>query len=190
MFPVRRFFACLLLAGLLGSAQAADSPPAGETATGPALEVMPGRRGYAADQPEIFIRQRLFGRAHGLSLLAAACLDLPAYSTAIQDAYAAWHAKQARTIETIARDLADYYFGPRAGEARWHDLSHALNLPDSIQPALGEVTLHAACASLPVAMPRSRYALDRLLAGIADAETLPDDVAAVPPAPTIREPAK
>ncbi|MCX7148174.1 MAG: hypothetical protein NTY05_02005 [Rhodocyclales bacterium] len=124
---------------------------------------MPGRLGYAVDQPEILIRQRLFGLAHGLSLLAAACLDLPAYSQPIQDAYAAWHVKQRATIETIVRDLSRYYFGPRADEAQWPDLSRALGLKDSIEPALGEVTLHAACASLPAAIVRPRYELDRML---------------------------
>jgi hypothetical protein len=194
---VKRLFASVVIAALLGSAQAEDAPPPATpavmpmgTAAAPALEVKPENRGYAADQPEIFIRQRLFGRAHGLSLLTAACLDLPAYSTAVQDAYAAWYAKQAKTLETIVHDLAVYYFGPRANQAHWFDLVRALNLPDSIQPALGEVTLHSACASLPEAIPRPRYALDKLLAGIADGEPLSDDVTAAAPAPTIQKPAK
>jgi hypothetical protein len=191
---VKRILACALLALLSGAARAADVPPAiapaATTAALPALEVAPERRGYAVDQPEILLRQRLFGRAHGLSLLAAACIELPAYSKSIRDVYAAWYAQQAGTLETIVRDLAAYYFGPRANEAQWFDLSRALNLPDSIQPALGEVTLHAACASLPVAIPRARYALDKLLAGTAEAEPAPDDVAAVPPAPTFQKPAE
>lgn len=164
VFLVKRLFACILYAALLGSAQAEDAPQAmAPAATPPALEVMPGRLGYAVDRPPILVRQRLFGRAHGLSLLAAACLDLPEYSTPIQDAYAAWHVKQRKTIETIVHDLAQYYFGPRAAEAQWPDLSRALNLPDSIEPALAEVTLHAACASLPAAIVRPRYELDRML---------------------------
>jgi hypothetical protein len=183
---VRRFFASLLLAALLGSAQAADAPPpvtpadtpAGTPAAAPVLEVKPERKSYAVDQPEILLRQRLFGRAHGLSLLTAACLELPAYSTVIQDTYAAWYAKQAGAIETIVRDLAVYYFGPRAAEARWLDLSRALNLPDSIEPALGEVTLHAACASLPEAIPRPRYEFDKFLAGIVELEAMPNDFTA------------
>ncbi len=194
---MKRLFASVVIAALLGSAQAEDAPPPATpavmpmgTAAAPALEVKPENRGYAADQPEIFIRQRLFGRAHGLSLLTAACLDLPAYSTAVQDAYAAWYAKQAKTLETIVHDLAVYYFGPRANQAHWFDLVRALNLPDSIQPALGEVTLHSACASLPEAIPRPRYALDKLLAGIADGEPLSDDVTAAAPAPTIQKPAE
>lgn len=191
---MRRLLVGALCAAALGIAQAADAPPAAANAATPAetqarLTVLAGRSGYAHDQPEILLRQRLFGLAHGLSLLAAACLDLPAHSEPIQDAYAAWHAKQAKAIETIVHDLADYYFGPRAGEARWPDLSRALNLIDNIQPALNEVTLHAACASLPEAIARPRYALDKLLTGTVEAETLPD-IVAVPPAPTLPAPAQ
>ena len=197
MILVRGFFAgapgtlLLLCALLAGPARAADVPPAVEAATTAApAELKPAHQGYAVDQPRILLRQRLFGRAHGLTLLAAACLDLPAYSKPVQDAYATWHAKQGGTIEAIVHDLADYYFGPRAGEAQWSDLSRAMNLPDSIQPALGEVGLHAACASLPEAIPRQRYALDKLLAGSADADPVANDTAAVPPAPTVQTPAE
>jgi hypothetical protein len=161
---MRRLITCILCVALLGSAHAEDTPQGGDPAAAtPVLEIMPDRSGYAFDNPEILIRQRLFGLAHGLSLLAAACLDLPEYSQPIQDAYAAWHEKQGKTIETIVHDLAIYYFGPRAAEAQWPDLSRAMNLRNSIQPALGEVTLQAACASLPVAIVRPRYELDRLL---------------------------
>jgi hypothetical protein len=55
---------------------------------------------------------------------------------------------------------------------------------------LGEVTLHAACASLPEAIPRQRYALDKLLAGAADAEPVPSESGAVPPASTSQKPAE
>jgi hypothetical protein len=191
---VRRFFACALcsLCALLpGATQAADAPPAVEpAATAAAPQLQPERKGYATDQPRILLRQRLFGRAHGLTLLTAACLDLPAYSKSVQDAYSTWHAKQGSSIEAIVHDLADYYFGARANEAQWSDLSRAMNLPDSIQPALGEVSLHAACASLPEAIPRQRYALDKLLAGAADAEPASNDTVAVPPAPTFQKPAE
>jgi len=180
---VKRLLASVLFAVLLGSAQAEDAPQTVTPAEAqPALEVPVQRTGYAFDQPEILIRQRLFGLAHGLSLLAAACLDLPAYSGPIQDAYAAWHAKQGKTIEVIVHDLARYYFGSRAGEAQWPDLSRALNLGNRIESALNEVTLHAACASLPEAIGRPRYELDRMLVEGFDA--------AVSPAPTFQKPAE
>ena len=165
---MKRIFAGMLCVALLGSAQAEEASPAITPAEAqPALEVMPKRLGYAVEQPQILIRQRLFGLAHGLSLLAAACLDLPEHSEPIQDAYAAWHARQARTIEILVQDLARYYFGPRAAEAQWQDLAAALNLSDSILPALGAVSLAEACASLPQAIARPRYALDKLLADAA-----------------------
>ena len=178
--------ACLLCALPPPAARAADTPPG----VAPAAGLTPERTGYAVDQPEMLLRQRLFGRAHGLSLLAAACLDLPAYATAVRDAYATWHAQQSKTIEIIVQDLAVHYFGARANEAQWFDLSRAMNLPDSIQPALGEVGLHAACASLPEAIPRQRYALDKLRAGSADVDPAPADTGAVTPAPTSRKPAE
>ncbi len=204
MIFVQRFLACALCALLPGAAQAADAPldgAAATTAASPAEALKSERKGYAIDQPRILLRQRLFGRAHGLTLLTAACLDLPAYSKSVQDAYATWHAQQGGTIATIVQDLADYYFGRRANEAQWSDLSRAMNLPDTIQPALGEVTLHAACASLPEAIPRQRYALDKLLAGAADAEPALNDAAVASPlsgipgtqsapAPTSQKPAE
>lgn len=187
---MKRFFAGIVFAAaLLGSAQAADAPQTVTPAQAqPALEVPAQRMGYAFEQPEILIRQRLFGLAHGLSLLAAECLDLPAYSAPIQDAYAAWHAKQGKTIETIVHDLARYYFGSRAGEAQWPDLSRALNLSDRIELALSEVTLHAACASLPEAIGRPRYELDRML--VEGIEPGAREAVAAPPAPTFQKPAE
>lgn len=186
---MRRLLAGVLAAVLLGTAQAEDVPSAMTPAQEhPALEVPPGRLGYAFDQPEILIRQRLFGLAHGLSLLAAACLDLPAHSGPIQDAYAAWHARQGKAIETIVRDLSGYYFGTRAEEARWPDLSRALNLADSIEKALSEVTLNAACASLPEAIDRPRYELERMLKeGL---EPGSREAVAVSPAPTLQKAAE
>jgi hypothetical protein len=88
---------------------------------------------------------------------------MPEHSGPVQDAYAIWHAKQRKTIEALVRDLSVYYFGPRANEAQWPDLVRALKLPDSIQPALRDVSLTEACATLPEAMVRPRYALDQIL---------------------------
>ena len=185
---MKRVLACILFGALLGSARADDAPPvspaATEAATPAALAVMPRRMGYALDQPEILIRQRLFGLAHGLSMLAAACLDLPEHSRPVQDAYAAWHATQAATIEAMAQDLARYYFGPRADEARWQDLARALNLNDSIQPSLGGVSLQDACATLPAALARPRYEFGKLLTEAAAPPV------AVSPAPTSATPAQ
>jgi len=77
-----------------------ETPAEPPAVASPALNVLPGREGYAFGKPEILVRQRLFGLAHGVSLLAAACLDLPEQSASIQNAYAAWHAQHAQAIET------------------------------------------------------------------------------------------
>ena len=186
---MRRLFAGILFVALLGSAQAEEAAQTITPAEAqPALEVMPERLGYAVEQPEILVRQRLFGLAHGLSMLAAACLDLPEHSAPIQDAYAAWHARQAKTIDTLAHDLARYYFGPRAAEARWRDLARALNLNDSIEAALGTVSLQDACASLPQAITRPRYEFDKLLAQAVAPVVKATAPAAVPPPTPITPP--
>jgi len=125
--------------------------------------ILPSREGYAFDKPEILVRQRLFGLAHGVSLLAATCLDLPEHSVPIQHAYAAWHALHAQAIATIVHDLANYYFGEQAAAAQWPDLIRALKLKENINAALGDFELSAACATLPQAMEGPRYDLTALL---------------------------
>lgn len=186
---MRRLLAGLLCGALLGSAQAEESPQAiAPDAASVTLTILPGRLGYAFEQPQILMRQRLFGLAHGLSLLAAACLDLPEHSKTIQNSYAAWHEQQAATIEALVRDLSQHYFGARAGEAQWQDLARALKLNDSIQLSLGQVGLPEACASLPEAIARPRYQLNQLLAET-DAPTGPARApVAVAPAPTFADP--
>lgn len=165
---MRRVFVGLLLAALLGSSQAEDTRAMAVSSADPAAEsplrVLPERLGYAFERPEILVRQRLFGLAHGLSLLAASCLDLSEHSGPVRDAYTVWHVGQAQTIEILVLDLAAYYFGPRAAQAQWLDVARALNLKDSIQPSLGSVSLEDACANLPEAIAQPRYELDRMLA--------------------------
>ncbi len=127
------------------------------------LKALPGRTGYAFDQPAILLRQRLFGLAHGVSLLAAACVALPEQSAATQTSFLAWHDQQTIAIEQVVRELAMYYFGPQGGVAQWQDLIRALNLKDRIDPSLGQFELSVACASLNQAISGPRYDLAALL---------------------------
>jgi hypothetical protein len=155
--------------------------------------ILPGREGYAFGKPEILVRQRLFGLAHGVSLLAATCLDLPEHSVPIQHAYAAWHALHAQAIATIVHDLANYYFGEQAVAAQWPDLVRALKLKENIHAALSDFELSAACATLPQAMEGPRYDLtallqDEPLAAIATLSGIPATSKAVPPAPVAPAP--
>jgi hypothetical protein len=161
---VKRIAVWLLLASLVAPAAAQDAAGAADAATPVVAVLKPLHKGYAFEQPEILVRQRLFGLAHGLSLLAAACLDVAEQSGSAQEAYAAWHVKQAETITTVVNDLARYYFGDRAGDAVWTDISRALALKEDIREALGDVRLEEACATLPTAIVRPRYEFDKLLA--------------------------
>lgn len=165
------------------AAEPSATPPQASTEPAPApLTVLPGRQGYAFEKPEILARQRIFGLAHGVSLLAAACLDLPAQASAIEEAYAAWHAKQATAIETVVKDLARYYFGPRAEEAQWPDLVKALGLREDIGAALGEFSLEVACLTLPQVLDKPRYDLSALLADPGRFDAPPAATAPIPPA--------
>lgn len=123
------------------------------------LTVAPGREGYAFDRPRVLAQQRLLGVAHGVSLLASACMDDPAHLDATLAAFVPWRESQEATIVTAQRDLARHYFGARASEARWPELVRALNLKNQLDLAPGSKELAAACATLPTALRRPRYAL-------------------------------
>ena len=181
---MKRVAVWLLLASLVAPAAAQDAAGATEAGTPVVAALRPLHKGYAFEQPEILVRQRLFGLAHGLSLLAAACLDVAEQSGSAQEAYAAWHVKQAETISTVVSDLARYYFGDRAGDAAWTDISRALALKEDIREALGDVRLEEACATLPTAIVRPRYEFDKLLAESQAVEAGTEPAVAVPPAPT------
>jgi hypothetical protein len=181
---VKRIAVWLLLASLVAPAAAQDAAGAADAATPVVAVLKPLHKGYAFEQPEILVRQRLFGLAHGLSLLAAACLDVAEQSGSAQEAYAAWHVKQAETITTVVNDLARYYFGDRAGDAVWTDISRALALKEDIREALGDVRLEEACATLPTAIVRPRYEFDKLLAESRAIAAGTAPAVAVPTAPT------
>lgn len=123
------------------------------------LTVAVGREGYAFDQPRILAQQRLLGVAHGVSLLASACMDIPAHLDATLAAYVPWREGQEQTITQAQQDLARHYFGARATAARWPDLLRALNLKNQLELAPGSAELGAACETLPAALRRPRYAL-------------------------------
>ncbi|MFN6961803.1 MAG: hypothetical protein ACK4N6_06130, partial [Rhodocyclaceae bacterium] len=129
----------------------ADEPdPAGQS-------LVAVRHGYAFDQPDILLRQRLFGLAHGVHLLLSACLDKNENAAAVQRAYEAWHAAQGSAIEAVRAALAEHHFGARAASAGWQDIARVLGLTETIYPALGTVSLAEACATFPEALGRPAY---------------------------------
>jgi hypothetical protein len=117
----------------------------------------PVRFGYAVEDTDVLLRQRLFGLAHGVHLLLSACLDKNENAAAVQRAYEAWHAAQAPAIEAIRVALAEHHFGVQASRAGWQDIARVLGLKETIYPALGTVSLEEACATLPAALSRPAY---------------------------------
>lgn len=119
-----------------------------------AAPLQPLRLGYAFDQPRILAQQQLFGRAHGIALLAAACGE-----KAQTQAFVAWNAQQAAAIGSSLHDLARYYFGERAIEASRLDIVRALRLQEKLVLRSGSKELNAACATFAEALTKPRYDL-------------------------------
>jgi hypothetical protein len=117
----------------------------------------PVKPGYAAANPDILLRQRIFGLAHGVHLLLSGCLDKDVNAEVVQQAYDAWHAVQHAAIEGVRVMLAEHHFGASATEAHWQDIAKTLGLKETIYPSLGTVSLQEACATLPQALTQPRY---------------------------------
>jgi hypothetical protein len=152
-----RRLACLLsavLCGWLGTSRA-DEPAA------PPL-VSIERQGYAFEYPRVLAEQRLFGIAHGIALLAEACSQESLYAQSTDSAYRQWYEQQQLLVESLQSNLADFYFGPRAGQASWKHIAATLSLRERISPEPGSEQMAAACASLPEALQQPRYDLNSL----------------------------
>jgi len=121
------------------------------------LPLQPLQAGYAFEQPRIIVQQRLFGLAHGVSLLVSACMDQPEHIDATLAAYVPWRESQENAIALAQLDLARHYFAARAAEVRWPDLVRALNLKNQLELAPASSELAAACATLPLALRRPLY---------------------------------
>lgn len=149
MKPLLRLsLAYLLLAG--GSVSAQDSPSAAES-------LMPRQRGYAFDRPDLLLRQRIFGLAHGVHLLLSGCLDKAENAEAVQQAYDVWHETQRVALESVRLTLAEHHFGEQGERAHWQDIARVLGLKETIYPSLGTVPLPEACATLPQVLTQDRY---------------------------------
>lgn len=139
--------ACLLLAAPGVRAQDAPADP----------PLAPVRLGYAFDRPDILLRQRIFGLAHGVHLLLSACHDKNENADAAQQAYATWHERQRETIGAVLTALAAHHFDAQAARAQWRDVARTLGLRETVYPSLGAVSLQEACATLPAALVQERY---------------------------------
>ncbi|MEW6513639.1 MAG: hypothetical protein AB1443_06535 [Pseudomonadota bacterium] len=135
----------------------ATSGARAEAEAPPPEPLTPVSFGYGFDNPDILLRQRIFGIAHGVHLLLSACLDKNENAEAVQQSYDAWHATQEKVLEEVREQLAAYHFGAQAPRAHWQDVARVLGLKETVYPSLGEVSLPEACATLPQALAQSRY---------------------------------
>ena len=125
----------------------------------------PQHKGYAFDQPRVLVQQRLFGLAHGVTLLAGICNQDGAVTKgreALLLAYAQWDEEQSTFIDGLERSLAGYYFGERALEAKWPDIAVAIGLGQNLGLQRGSMEMMAACDSLPQTLQKPRYNLRQL----------------------------
>ena len=150
---MRRILIAGMLCGALTAAHADNAAPP---------LVSNERQGYAFEFPRVLAEQRLFGIAHGVSLLATACLDSPEEADAAAEAYTKWYEAQQDQIALLQTELAEFYFGPLANEATWAHIAATLKLREVIGLAPGSDQLRAACASLPEALLQPRYDLTAL----------------------------
>jgi hypothetical protein len=111
--------------------------------------------GYAFEKPRVLVQQLVWGRLHGVRLLALACRDLGDGKAAL--AYADWLESQSSPVAAAERALARHYFG--FDSAPMEAIDGALNLKPSLDVPADE--LAAACATLPDALAAPRYDLGR-----------------------------
>ncbi len=140
-----------LLASLFACAATALAQPT-------AMPMIPGRAGYAFGWPGVLAQQRVFGLAHGIGLLAAAC-------TARKDeaaiaAYGKWRERQHEVVDRSRRELSLYYFG--TDEHDGSAVAAALRLKPTLGAAEKKV-IAAACASLSEVLDKPRYDLGLFL---------------------------
>lgn len=133
-------------------------PPVQAEEAGPVQQALtPVRLGYAFEDTDVLLRQRIFGLAHGVHLLLSACLDKNENAEAAQQAYEAWHTAQEKVLEGVRGMLAVHHFGNEAERAHWQDVARVLGLKETIYPSLGGASLQEACATLPQALTQPRY---------------------------------
>ncbi len=115
-----------------------------------AAQVPPVEAGYAFDKPRVLAQQLVWGRLHGVRLLAQACRERGDGNT--MAAYVGWLESQSSTIAAAQQTLSLHYFGH--GPAPLEAIDAALKLKPALN--LTEDELAAGCATLPAALAQPR----------------------------------
>ena len=118
-------------------------------------QVPPVEAGYAFDKPRVLAQQLVWGRLHGVRLLAPACRQRGDGRATV--AYLGWLVSQSSPIAAAERVLSRHYFGSDAAPMEAIDI--AIGLKASIDARDDE--LAAGCASLPEVLATPRYDLER-----------------------------
>ena len=122
--------------------------------------------GYAFDRAPVLAQQLLYGRAHGVGLLAAACDSDTPIGIETRVAYAKWLETQIHAIAKMEHDLALWYFASDAQNATYADIIRAMHLPSRLSSSISDDDLSAACATFAQMLEGERYDLSALLAKI------------------------
>jgi len=111
--------------------------------------------GYVFDNPQLLTQQLLWGILHGVRLLGITC-QIRGYTSAAE-AYLDWMDKQSTRIRAAERDLARHYFQQESASPE--AISAALLLKPMLD--ISPEQLAAACDSLPLALKKERYDLEK-----------------------------
>ena len=151
----------------------------------PAVLLQPKQSGYAVSHSTVLVQQVLFGRAHGVALLAAACDGDTPVGLETREAYAKWHAGQIHTIAKMSHDLARWYFTSEAQNATDADILRALNLKPQLDPNLSAQEMKDACATFAQALRSERYDLSTLMAKFTTEGAVPVKIPKLVPRPSV-----
>jgi hypothetical protein len=111
--------------------------------------------GYVFENPQLLTQQLLWGVLHGVRLLGITC-QVGGY-TAAAEAYLDWMDKQGVRVRSAERDLARHYFQQESASPE--AISAALLLKSTLD--ISPEQLAAACDSLPQALKKERYDLEK-----------------------------
>jgi len=114
--------------------------------------------GYVFENPQLLTQQLLWGVLHGVRLLGITC-QARGY-TAAAEAYLDWMDNQGVRVRAAERDLARHYF--QQENASPEAISAALLLKATLD--ISPAQLAAACDSLPQALKKERYDLEKFYA--------------------------
>ena len=145
---------CLLVVFFATTTVAArELPPRSSPAEPSPKTTIPS--GYVFENPQLLTQQLLWGILHGVRLLGITC-QVRGYTVAAE-AYLDWMDKQSPRIRAAERDLARHYFQQESASPE--AISAALLLKPTLD--ISPEQLAAACDSLPQALGKERYDLEK-----------------------------